>query len=606
MIFDDLNDSQSRAVRAVRGPVCILAGAGSGKTTTITRRIANQIATGEFRPDEILAVTFTDRAAAEMRSRLKALGVPGVRARTFHAEALAQVAARIGRAPKLLSSKASILTPLVKRLPVPYKFRPAKDIAAEIEWAKNRRISPSNYELSLDGRTLALPPDLMVRIYGAYEQRKSVAGFIDFEDLLELAIGHVSRTYKAFTVDEFQDVNLLQTTLLDRWLGGGDELCVVGDDYQSIYGFTGASPAPLLGFASRYPAATVICLEHNYRSTPQVLTLANRLVPRLGGAPKNLTAVVPDGPEVVLGPQSDEIAFVVSRIRELIKSGIPPAEIAILYRINARSEDFETALARAGIPFTVRDGVFLKRAGPRAVLRSLERMDGSASSSEVALVAASVGWNPLTVPDGAQEIDRQADLGRLVSMSSSVQTVGEFLALLSAQYSDNDGADGVLLSTYHRVKGCEFEAVFLPRLEERELPFALSLGDDGVVEERRLLYVGITRAKRCLFVSWSLNREGRSVRPSRFLKELVPAPAGPLRREAVSVNGNLFARLRAWRMRTATEAGVPPYVVFHDATLRVISEVEPSSLAQLAGISGIGPTKLARYGADLLAVVAHN
>src|SRR5215216_3137599 len=283
-VLDGLNPEQRRAAEAVRGPVCILAGAGSGKTTTITRRIAWQVASGAVRPHEILAVTFTDKAAAEMRARLERLGVAGVEARTFHSAALSQLRRAKGDAPgRILSTKALLL---------PFRFRPAGDLATEVEWAKNRRLTPQSYRDRLGSHEPPIPADLMASVFREYERRKEASGLIDFEDLLELAVrlyeedewalAALRERYSAFTVDEYQDVNLLQQSLLELWLGPRDDLCAVGDDYQSIYGFTGASPEWLLGLASRFPHATVVRLEENYRSTPQVLSLANRLVPKLG------------------------------------------------------------------------------------------------------------------------------------------------------------------------------------------------------------------------------------------------------------------------------------------------------------------------------------
>src|SRR5690348_2252304 len=293
-ILDGLNPEQRHAVETVRGPVCILAGAGSGKTTTITRRVAHQVASRAFAAGEILAVTFTDKAAGEMRERLAVLGVEGVSARTFHSAALAQLR-WLGDAPrKIIASKALWLRQIGNSLPRPYRFRPAGDLASEVEWARNRRLTPDSYRRELGDHVPPIPADLMVRVFRRYEQRKADSGAVDFEDLLELAIrmfdddphalAAVRERYRALTVDEYQDVNLLQQTLLDRWLGSSDELCAVGDDYQSIYAFTGATPAYLLRMAERFPTATVVRLEANYRSTPEILALANRIVPYLGGA----------------------------------------------------------------------------------------------------------------------------------------------------------------------------------------------------------------------------------------------------------------------------------------------------------------------------------
>src|SRR5690349_17514230 len=385
-----LNPEQQRAVDAVSGPVCILAGAGSGKTTTITHRVANQVESRAFRADEILAVTFTDKAAGEMRGRLEQLGVPGVRCATFHSAALGQLRFFASEPPgRILASKALPLRYIANSLPRPYRFRPAADLATEIEWAKNRRIGPADYLGSLGERRPPIPEDLMLRVYSEYERRKERDGWVDFEDLIELtirlfdadsgALEQVRGRYHAFTVDEYQDVNLLQQSLLDHWLGERDELCVVGDDYQSIYAFTGAGPEHLLAMPERFPHATVVRLEENYRSTPQVLEFANRLVPQLGGAPKVLRAVRPDGPEPVARPfvsPEDEGQAVVEQIRRL---ECPLEEIAILARTNARLADFEELLHAAGIPF--QGASLLEREAARRLVRRLERSSADAAEA---------------------------------------------------------------------------------------------------------------------------------------------------------------------------------------------------------------------------------
>ena len=354
-ILQGLNPEQQRAVKATRGPVCILAGAGAGKTTTITRRIACQVAAGDVEADSILAVTFTDKAAGEMRERLARLGVGGVRARTFHSAALGQLRNLAENPPgQIMSSKAVALRQIGNTLPKPYRFRPAGDLATEIEWAKNRRLTPQTYMNELGSHEPPIPADLMQSVFNRYERGKGDRGLLDFEDILELAIRmhedeesareRFQARYLAFTVDEYQDVNTLQQTLLDRWLGGRDDLCVVGDDYQSIYGFTGATPRHLLEMPHRFPRTQVIRLETNYRSAPEILDFANRLVPQLGGAEKNLKASMPSGETPEVRPFASEDAerrFVAEQIKELHARGVPYEAIAILYRVNFRSEDYE-------------------------------------------------------------------------------------------------------------------------------------------------------------------------------------------------------------------------------------------------------------------------
>jgi DNA helicase-2/ATP-dependent DNA helicase PcrA len=598
--LDGLNPEQRRAAESVRGPVCILAGAGSGKTRTITRRIAQQVLTGAFAPTQIMAVTFTDKAAGELKQRLAELGVSGVRASTFHSAALRQLRHfspdAVGR---ILPSKALALRQIANSLPAPYKFRPAGDLATEIEWAKNRRIPPERY----DGRDPPIPLDLMQRVYREYERRKAAEGLIDFEDLLELTVrlfeedAEVRETfraqYRSFTVDEVQDVNLLQQQLLDLWLGDRDDLCIVGDDYQAIYGFTGASPDYLLAMPERFPNAVVARLEENYRSTPQVLALANRLVPNLGGAEKTLRSVRPDDAEPVLRPYptpEDEGAAIVAELRAL---DCPFEETAILARTNARLTDFEELLHEAGIPF--QGSSLLERDAARRLTRRLERA-GAPAGEAVRAAALDAGWLE-RLPDklGEREAVRQQDLARLVQLAAGFDgDAASFVEDLRRRFSSGgDAAHGVNLLTLHRAKGLEFEAVFIPRLQEKELPSKQARTPAELAEERRLLYVGMTRAKRVLWLTWSGKR-------SRFLQELGVTQSAPTEKREWTADAQ---RLRDWRLERARADNVPPYVVFHDSVLHAIAEARPSSLGELAQIAGVGPAKLDRYGPDLLELV---
>jgi DNA helicase-2/ATP-dependent DNA helicase PcrA len=608
VIFDGLNPEQRRAVEAVRGPVCILAGAGSGKTTTITRRIANQVATGTFAADEILAVTFTDKAATEMRGRLEALGAGGVTARTFHSAALAQLH-WLGTPPaRILPSKVLALRRIGNALPPPYKFRPAGDLATEVEWAKNRRLTPDSYYDGLGDHEPPIPKDLMKRVFRAYEHEKVERGFVDFEDLLELAVrlfeedehalSELRQRFRAFTVDEYQDVNLLQQELLDRWLGTSDELCAVGDDYQSIYAFTGATPEYLLALPRRFPTATVVRLESNYRSTPEVLALANRIVPALGGAEKVLRASRQSGPDPVIRRVADDPAFVVEQVRELREAGVAYDEIAVLCRTNARLADFEEPFHDAQIPF--QGAALLSRDAARQLLKRLRGLNATAAvAAAVRGYAEDAGWLEQP-PDklGEREVVRQADLGRLVKLAAEFddgeRTTRDFVAELEERFgTSGPQRRGVHLLTLHGAKGLEFEAVFLPRIEERELPIRQAKQEHEVAEERRLLYVGLTRAKRHLTVTWS-------GKPSRFLGELgvqttTARPAEP--------DDPLYAALKQWRLRRATADDLPAYVVFHNATLAEIAGRRPRDLSELSAVPGVGPAKLERYGDEVLEVL---
>jgi ATP-dependent DNA helicase UvrD/PcrA len=618
-ILAGLNAEQRRAVETVRGPVCILAGAGSGKTTTITRRIANQVASGTFAPREILAVTFTDKAATEMRGRLERLGVTGVEARTFHSAAYAQLRALAAQPPgSVLPSKALMLRHIGNRLSRPFRFRPAGDLATEIEWAKNRRLGPATYRRGLGDHQPPIPVDLMERVFAEYERRKTGLGKVDFEDLIEHAIrllddpharAALHGRYRAFTVDEYQDANLLQQTLLDCWLGDRDELCVVGDDYQAIYSFIGATPAHLLSVPQRFPHAAVFRLEENHRSTPEILELANRLVPELGGAEKTLRPTLPSGPAPVLqaldGPE--ESRFVVERIQSHAAEGIAFREMAILYRTNARSAEWEEALSEAGIPFVVRAGAFLERQAARRLLRAVRDLESTRVAATVRELAERDGLL-VQPPRGLGELEavRQADLRRLVGLASElddgVLTLVGFARELERRFGREAETRGVNLLTYHAAKGLEFDAVFLPRVEEGQLPIKQAKSRVAVDEERRLLYVGMTRARRHLCLTWSPGRK-----PSRFLAELgaEPAPQAPGRRrpDPTEIAEPAFRALRSWRLERAKADGVPAFVVFHDTTLAEIVRRAPDSAEELAAVPGIGSAKLERYAGEVLATL---
>ncbi len=630
-ILDGLNPAQREAAETTRGPVAILAGAGTGKTTTITHRIAWQVASGAFRPEQILAVTFTQKAAGELRDRLAALDVRGVEARTFHAAALHQLGGLWERfsgspLPEVLDHKARLITPLANALPAPHRFLPRRELAGEIEWAKNRMIDPDGYRAALrsEGHEPPIPVELMDGIYRSYERRKARSGAFDFEDMLALAVrmldtypdaaAMVRDRYAAFTVDEFQDVNPLQAALLDRWLGGRDELCVVGDDYQTIFAFTGASPSHLLTFTDRYPGAKVVRLEENYRSTPEILTFANRLAPKLGGFHKELRATRPSGPDPVaraFPSESDEVAWVVGQARLVHEQGVAWEEVAVLTRINARTEPYEEAFASQGIPYQVRTGAFLQRPAARAVLARLRRSGDGPVAEMVERVTDALGYDPQVATDADEERTRQSDMARLRSLAVEFEaahgedaTVAGFVAELPTRFSLEESGRGVQLLTYHRAKGLEFDVVFLPRLLDGELPYHSGRSVADPEEERRLFYVGITRARHWLAITWPT--EGRT-KVSPFVTEATgkaPAKAPPAKRVAITANGDpLFERLRRWRRDRAASDGVPPYVVFHDKTLAAIAEAKPTSSAALREIAGVGPAKVERYADDVLAVV---
>jgi len=640
-ILARLNPEQRAAAQAVRGPVAILAGAGTGKTTAITHRIAYQVATGTFRANQILAVTFTDKAAGELVERLDHLGVGGVQARTFHAAALSQLGRAYRQAtgnelPQILGSKGPILNSLVNRLPAPHKFRPRREFATEIEWAKNRRIRPERYveAVARSGHEPPIPPEMAAQIYAAYEERRARTKQMDFEDMLELAlwmfdtypatIEQIRERISAVTVDEFQDVNLLQHELLLRWLGDRDDLCVVGDDYQTIYSFTGASPRYLIGFGEWFPGAQMIKLVRNYRSTPQILTVANRVAAGMrSGIEKQLVPSVADGDSVSFAgfpEHASEVDAIVARIRAAHAAGTAQEEIAILVRINARTEPLEEALAAAGIPYQVRDGDFLRRDAARGVLAALRRGEPGADAVEaIDEATAGLGYDPDVETDSEEEETRQADLARLRALAREFAGAHEparldaFVEDLRARFQGGQHARGVHLLTYHRSKGLEWDVVFLPRMIDGELPYRHRGAVADVDEERRLLYVGVTRARKHLHISWT----GREITP--YLREFIAAPAQHLVRNVTTVTTTsaadddaaddprrddpMFQSLREWRLGVARNLSLPAYTILHDATLLAIAEQRPQTMRELSRVKGVGPSKLDRYGEEILKVL---
>ena len=645
-VLRGLDPEQQEAARAVRGPVCILAGAGTGKTRAITHRIAYQVRSGAVPPGQLLAVTFTARAAGELRTRLRGLGAHGVQARTFHAAALRQLqyfAPRVlgGALPEVLDNPIRLVANSAARLRLRVDRGEVRDLAAEIDWAKAVLAGPQNYpeRARAAGRDVPTTPDTVAAVYAEYEQAKRRAGVLDFADLLMIMAGaleeyrdvadEVRARYRHFVVDEYQDVSPLQQRLLDAWLGGRRDLCVVGDANQTIYSFAGATPQHLLGFRRRFPDAVVVRLVRDYRSTPQVVGLANRLVH--GGASElTLVGQRPDGPEPGFAEFDDEpaeAAHVAAECRRLVDAGTPPAEIAVLFRINAQSEVYEQALADARVPYVLRGGERFFDRGEirqaRLLLRGAARAEAEGGLGEaVRSVLGEMGWREDSPPGGGSARERWESLAALVGLADDLaatvpdaglaQLVAELDARAEAQHAPT--VQGVTLASLHSAKGLEWDAVFLVGLTDTTLPIQHATTEAQVAEERRLLYVGITRARERLALSWALARgagQRRSRRPSRFLDGLRPALAresspAPRRTRAArpeAVDAELFARLRAWRRAQAEAQKVPPYVIFSDATLVAIADQHPESRAALSRISGVGPAKLDRYAEPVLAVL---
>jgi DNA helicase II / ATP-dependent DNA helicase PcrA len=694
-VLAGLDPDQRTAVTAPAGPVCILAGAGTGKTRAITHRIAYRTLNGEVSPRHVLAVTFTARAAAEMRARLTALGATGVQARTFHAAALRQVryfAPRLlaGRGmPELLESKARVVGLAANRVGVRADRTAARDLAGEIEWAKSSLVEPGEYAVAA-AKALREPPfdpAKVAEVFAAYESVKRRQGVIDFEDMLRAAVWGIEehpdvaeqiRTqYRHFVVDEYQDVNPLQQRLLDAWLGGRDDITVVGDASQTIYSFTGATSSYLIDFPRQRRSAVVVRLVRDYRSTPQVVGLANAVIRQARGSEARLRLELigqraPGAePELKIFPdEAGEAAAVARRCRELIGSGTPASEIAVLFRTNAQSESYEEALAEAQVPYVVRGAErFFERPEVRQAMIAL-RAAVRSTPGETPLVQAvtealsATGWSREQPPPGGAAREQWEALAALVALAEEyakapqVEPIGEAGAVqrdvsLSA-FNDELGrraeqqhaptVAGVTLASLHSAKGLEWDAVFLVGLADGTLPTTYAKTPDQLEEERRLLYVGVTRARQWLWLSYGQSRStgGRSRRPCRFLPQLernssteraVSGGDGSRkadrRRTQVSscricgatllagadrklgrcptcpsdIDEDLNDRVLEWRRRTAGELNVPAYVVFTDATVVAIAERRPSTPAELLAIAGIGPRKLGQYGAAVFALV---
>ncbi|GAA3820041.1 ATP-dependent DNA helicase UvrD2 [Streptomyces phyllanthi] len=702
-VLEGLDPEQREVATALHGPVCVLAGAGTGKTRAITHRIAYGVRAGMLQPSSVLAVTFTNRAAGEMRGRLRQLGAAGVQARTFHSAALRQLQyfwpkAVGGSMPRIVDRKIQIVADAAAACRIRLDRNELRDAAAEIEWSKVTRTVPADYAAAAAkcGREAPRDPAEIAQIYTAYEDLKRDRAVIDFEDVLLLTVGilqdrhdiaeQVRTQYQHFVVDEYQDVSPLQQRLLELWLGERDDLCVVGDASQTIYSFTGATPDHLLDFRIRHPGATVVKLVRDYRSSPQVVHLANGLLAQARGRAADhrleLISQRGPGPEPVYTEYTDEPAEAegaARRIRDLIASGVPASEIAVLFRTNSQSETYEQALADAGVPYQLRgaerffDRPEVRKAG--VALRGAARFGANDSlladtvdlPSQVRAVLSGEGWTSEPPAGSGAVRERWESLAALVNLAQDFAAAKHdaTLADLVAELDERAGAQhaptvqGVTLASLHSAKGLEWDVVFLVGVAEGMMPITYAKTDEQVEEERRLLYVGVTRARERLHVSWALSRSpgGRpNRRPSRFLDGLRPGSAATTGRAGAGGSGGiergftggttvvaprptsrtparcrvcgrtlrdagemklmrcedcpsdmdegLYERLRAWRAVQARRSGQPDFCVFTDRTLMAIAEAEPTTSAELARIPGVIARKLQRYGADVLALCA--
>jgi len=515
-------DTEQRAVAtAVRGPVCVIAGAGTGKTRAITHRLAYAVDIGVVDPQRILALTFTARAAGEMRTRLRALGVPNVAARTFHAAALKQLMyfwphVLGGRFPSLLTTKTGFLGEAINRANVSATKSNSvlRDVAGEIEWAKVIGLAPDEYIKAVDdyARPIRVSNNKVdatqiAKVYEAYESLKKQERAIDFEDVLLLTVGmleeerdvrdRVRDQYRYFTVDEYQDVSPLQQRLLDLWLGKRDDICVVGDPAQTIYSFAGATPAFLLNFTNKYPGAEVIRLTSGYRSTPEIINTANTIL-RSASLGHELDAINEHGekPEAQsFKTEKEEIEALVNLIQKDLTNGIHGYEIAILARTNSQLESFEAALNAAGIENQIRNAErFFNRTEVREILKAIRSASVLSEGDWLAdLRDAMKPFGESEYVRAFMQLARELETEGLTSLRGFLRELED-----RAEQNNPPTLPGVALATLHAAKGLEWKKVYLAGVSADILPW----GSQPAEEERRLFYVGVTRAQQSLVISY--------------------------------------------------------------------------------------------------------
>jgi len=676
-LLEGLDADQQAVARATRGRVVVVAAAGSGKTRAISHRIAYAVATGAQRSDKGLGLSFTTRAAGELRGRLSQLGVVDMQTATFHSAALRQLSffwPRVlgGPAWKILSTKSSVIEQAARTAGVDLTVTQRRFVAAEIEWAKSSGLDPQGYAL-VERPFADVEPADVVGIWSAYQDLLTTTNHIDFEDVLGLTLGmlqqrpdvaeEIRRRYHWFTVDEFQDVTPLQQALLDIWVGERDELCVVGDPAQTIYSFAGAAPNFLTNFRHRFPQSTVVELARTYRCAEPITQAANALLSReLPHLRTGLTMTSQSSAQgaVTTGSfatDNDEAAAIASQIRDLIASGEDVRSIAILVRLNSMTVPLERALDAAQIPYTLKGATrFFDRREVKQVLLALRAESYSHGGGSLAAIvrdaAIRCGWSPTITATSSEARSSWEALSALVALAADVEqadsnaTVIDFFEevarLTLAQHEPAPAA--VTLATIHAAKGLEWNHVFLPGLNEGTLPYALATSEQALAEERRLMYVAITRARLSVNVSWALTRNGQPQQVSRFVSEMGATTAltpsvstvsiAHQRDEAVtrefskcSLCGKGLSKafeiavgrcqtcpapdvsarvdvLLKWRDNQAVAEATVPWLVLTEASLVAIAEQLPDSPSALMAMHGMTLDKFERFGESLLEVVS--
>jgi DNA helicase-2/ATP-dependent DNA helicase PcrA len=627
VLLDQLNPVQLDAVTYTEGPLLILAGAGSGKTRVLTHRIAHLLEQGLAAPDEVLAITFTNKAAAEMKDRVALLVGPDSRkmwVSTFHAfcaRVLRIHAEKLGYRREFTIYDSGDQVRLVRRCITelgkdPKRFNP-RAFHAQISTAKNLLLDASDYLRQTEGYMA----ENVAEVYDLYQKRLYENNAMDFDDLIMQAVAllevfsevreRYQRRFKYIHVDEYQDTNHAQYRLVNILAAAHRNLCVVGDDDQSVYSFRGADIRNILDFERDYPEAKVVRLEQNYRSTQTILDAANAVVANNASRKaKELWTAGDEGERIRVFTAADDYAearFVVSEILRLVDFGASLRDVAVFYRTNAQSRTLEDVLVREGVPYQIVGGVrFYERAEIKdamAYLSVISNQNDSVSlerivnvpkrglgATSVARLQEYASRNGISLYDALSEVDEAGLTGKARKACSEVRELFEgwrvavrevppseiieavldesgYRAELQAEntveaesrlenlqelvnaaaeyervepeatldgflqeqalFSEADRLTGegrVTLMTLHNAKGLEYEHVFVVGMEEGTFPHARSMDEQNLEEERRLAYVGITRAKKTLTLSYARVRSTYGEReyqmPSRFLSEI--------------------------------------------------------------------------------------
>jgi len=657
-LLNGLDPTQLDAVTSTDNPLAILAGAGSGKTRVLTRRIAHRVATGDIDPQRTLSVTFTRKAASELRTRLRALGLrDGITTGTFHSLAYAQLHERWAekgmRPPDMLDRKFAMIAKLLGRRA---NTSMITDTLHELEWITARNLPLERYAREIDrlDRKPPLPVADLIQTAKRYAEEKRRQRVIDFDDLLSLAIRDIESDddyaavvrwrHRHVFVDEFQDVNPLQFRLLKAWIGPEPDLCAVGDPNQAIYGWNGADSWYLRKFTQHFPNAGVIKLGHNYRSTPEIVAAGHSVLPKPDRAEDPPVTDRPSGIEpaiTVCEDDASEAITVARAVRDHAGPGISWSQQAVLVRTNAQVTLIASAFERAQIPHRVRGrSSLIDQPEIKALLRLLRDSQGELSSVIPDLRAA-IGETAAeeegaeTAAEGERQRNREAVLQLVVDHASSFPTANghdfaNWLRASAAREGLDVGANAVDVLTFHAAKGLEWDIVHLAGIESGYVPIAQANGPAALSEERRLLHVGLTRARDKVLITWAGKRTfGERVAKRQRSPYLDHVDGTDLAEPVLRLQDNetgqqrgkrhlsairsdyedsepespLYLELKQWRSKTAKQQGVPAYIVFNNRTLAAIAAQHPTSQDELLQVSGIGPAKAERYGSELLELI---